>query len=101
MKSGLKPYGTLMVLDLYESEGIRDLLINLLAVPVHFILKLKNTGRLRELQEIREAWAEHGKHDTYLPVSQVRRICDDLLPGALIKKHLLWRTSIVWQKSKD
>jgi 2-polyprenyl-3-methyl-5-hydroxy-6-metoxy-1,4-benzoquinol methylase len=100
MKSGLKINGILMILDLYQPESIRDLLINLGAVPVHLILKLKNTGRLRDPKEIREAWAEHGKHDTYLRVSQVRRLCEDLLPEAIINQHLLWRYSIVWQKPK-
>jgi SAM-dependent methyltransferase len=98
MKSGLRANGVLMVLDLYEPEGIRDLLLNLLAVPVHTILKLKNTGRLRESEKIWEAWADHGKHDRYFPVSSARRICDDLLPGAIIRKHLLWRYSAIWKK---
>jgi 2-polyprenyl-3-methyl-5-hydroxy-6-metoxy-1,4-benzoquinol methylase len=101
MKSGLKTNGILMVLDLYQPEGIRDLMLNLLAVPTHLILKLKNTGRLREPREVQEAWAEHGKRDTYLPVSRARGICNDLLPGAVIKKHLLWRYSIVWQKPRE
>lgn len=98
MKSALKTNGVLIVLDLYEAEGVRDLLMNLLAVPVHTILKLKNTGRIQESREVREAWEEHGAHDTYLPIYEVRRLCRDLLPGAIIKKHLLWRYSIVWKK---
>jgi SAM-dependent methyltransferase len=101
MELGLKPNGCLIVLDLYQTEGIRDLLINLWATPLHLILKLKNNGRLGEAKEAQDAWAKHGKHDSYLPVSKVRRVCDDLLPGAIIKKHLLWRYSIVWQKPKQ
>lgn len=100
VKSGLKPNGRLMVLDLFQAEGIRDLLINLWAVPLHLILKLKNNGRLGESKEIQDAWAEHGKYDHYLPVSQVRRVCNELLPGAIIKKHLFWRYSVVWQNQK-
>jgi SAM-dependent methyltransferase len=100
IKFGLKPNGCLMVLDLYQAEGIRDSLMNLWAVPLHLILKLKNNGRLGESKEVQDAWAEHGKYDRYLPVSQVRRVCDGLLPGAIIKKHPLWRYSIVWQKPK-
>jgi hypothetical protein len=99
MKSGLKPNGTLVVLDLYQPEGIKDLMRNVFAVYVHVILKIKNTGRLRDSKEVRAAWAEHGKRDFYIPISKVRMICDDLLPGARIIKHLLWRYSIVWQKS--
>ena len=98
MKSALKTNGTLRVLDLYKAVGVIDLMMSLLAIPVHTILKLKNTGRIRESREIKDAWAEHGAHDTYLTVSEVRRACHDMLPGAIIKKHLLWRYSIVWKK---
>jgi hypothetical protein len=30
---------------------------------------------------------------------EVHTLCDDILPGAKIKQHLLWRYSVVWQKS--
>jgi ubiquinone/menaquinone biosynthesis C-methylase UbiE len=99
MKSGIKSNGVIMVLDLYAPEGTRDSLANLLAVPLDIVLKLKHTGRLREPRAVQEAWTEHGKHDTYSPISRVRKICDQLLPGAVIKRHLLWRYSIVWKKT--
>ena len=98
MKIALKSGGMLMVLDLYKGEGPRDWIMSLLAFPMHTLLKLKHTGRLRESEVVRAAWAAHGAHDTYLPVSEVRRICRGLLPGAIIRKHLLWRYSIVWKK---
>ena len=98
MKFALKANGILTVLDLYEAEGFSDLFKNLVAVPLHAFLKLKNTGRIGETREVREAWAKHGKHDTYHRVSQVCRIGEDLLPGASVQKHLLWRYSIVWRK---
>ena len=98
MKSALKANGIIMALDLYEPESISERFRNLLAVPIHTILKLKNTGRIWEPREVREAWAKHGEHDSYLRVSEVRGMCQDLLPGAIIKKHLLWRYSIIWKK---
>jgi len=99
LKSTLIPNGILLVLDLYETEGIRDWMMNILAVPVHTILKLKHTGRMGEAREVRAAWAAHGANDTYLPVSEVRRICGNLLPGAIVRKHLLWRYSLVWKNA--
>jgi SAM-dependent methyltransferase len=98
IKPALSVGGTLLVLDLFEPEGLPDLLIAGVAVPVNLFLKLRHTGHLRETPEVRAAWTEHGKHDSYLPVSTVRQICKDLLPGAKIRKHLLWRYSIVWNK---
>lgn len=98
IKNMLKVGGSLLILDLYQGEGPRDAFASVLAIPFHAVLQLSKNGRLREPPEIRKAWAEHGKHDSYLTLSEVRRICDDLLPGAIVKRHLLWRYSIVWRK---
>ncbi len=98
MKSSLKVGGSLLILDLYREEGLSDALANVLATSFSAVLKLSRNGRLREPPEIRKAWDEHGEHDSYLALSEVRRICDDLLPGSKVKRHLLWRYSIVWRK---
>jgi SAM-dependent methyltransferase len=99
LKKALKPGGTLLVLDLYEGEkGVANLLSELLAVALHNSLNLAKTGKLRKSPEARAAWDEHGRTDKYLTVSQVRRSCESLLPGAKVTKHLLWRYSIVWKK---
>lgn len=101
MKAALKPNGVLMVLDLYKAEGIKDFLLSIPAMPVHTILKLKHTGRIRTSPAVKAAWAAHGAHDTYLHLSEVGRICCDVLPGAVIKKHLLWRYSMIWKNRND
>jgi SAM-dependent methyltransferase len=99
MRDALKPGGTLIVLDLFQGEGLPDVLTSGLAVPVDVALRLIRTGRLRRPRELREAWVEHGRHDSYLTLAQVRQICDSVLPGAQVRKHLLWRYSITWQKT--
>jgi hypothetical protein len=63
------------------------------------VLKYLNSGRFTESPEVRAAWAEHGKHDSYLPLSQLRQRCQVLLPGVKIRKHLLWRYSLRWKKT--
>jgi SAM-dependent methyltransferase len=98
IKPALKPGGVLLVLDLYTGAGIKDLLLSLVAIPTHIILKLVKTGRLRQPPEVRDAWAEHGKNERYLPLSKVRSVCSELLPGMVLRVHLLWRYSIVWKK---
>jgi ubiquinone/menaquinone biosynthesis C-methylase UbiE len=95
MKSALKVNGTLLVLDLFQGEGLSDVLRSALAVLVSALLKLIKTGRVRPSRAEREAWAEHGQRDVYLTLAQVRKICDDVLPGAQVRKHLLWRYSII------
>jgi ubiquinone/menaquinone biosynthesis C-methylase UbiE len=98
MKGALKNNGTLIILDLFEAEGPSDALTSTLAVPAHIILRLIKTGHLREPHEVREAWAEHGCSDSYPTLSQIRRVCASVLPGARVRKHLLWRYSITWKK---
>jgi ubiquinone/menaquinone biosynthesis C-methylase UbiE len=99
MKEALRVKGTLIVLDLFQAEGLSDALTAAVAVPVHLALRLVKTGRLRERREVRAAWAEHGRNDSYLTLSRIRRICAAVLPGAKVRKHLLWRYSIVWRKT--
>jgi SAM-dependent methyltransferase len=120
MKAALKPNGVLLVLDLFDPvkwhghpardsravhnqrpsviEGLFDTLVNLLAIPVSVSLRLIHHGRLLPHREARAAWAAHEAHDIYPTMKQVRALCADILPGARIKKHLLWRYSIVWRK---
>lgn len=55
----------------------------------------------KESEAARKAWAEHGKHDTYLTLAQLREICKKVLPGVKVKRHLLWRYSLTWRKKPD
>jgi ubiquinone/menaquinone biosynthesis C-methylase UbiE len=99
MRGTLKAGGTLAVLDLYQPAGLRDALPSLVAVPVSLALRLIHSSRLREPRRVREAWEEHGRKDSYPTLARVRRICERVLPGARVKRHLLWRYSIIWRKS--
>jgi len=106
MKAALKPGGVLVVLDLFEParisdslvSGLSDSLSNLLAIPVSVSLRLLHQRRLLPPREVRDAWAAHELHDIYPTMREVHGLCADLLPGAQVRKHLLWRYSIVWQK---
>jgi ubiquinone/menaquinone biosynthesis C-methylase UbiE len=98
MKAALTIDGTLVIHDLFQSEGLSGAAMSALAVPASLALRLIKSGRLRPDRKVREAWAEHGRHDSYLTVSQVRRVCAAMLPGAIVKRHLLWRYSMIWKK---
>lgn len=98
MKGALREGGSLLVLDLCRQEGLVDALLNILAVPFSAVLGVVKNGRLMAPAEVRKAWAEHGENDSYLTLSEVRRVCEDMLPGAAVRRHLLWRYSIVWRK---
>jgi ubiquinone/menaquinone biosynthesis C-methylase UbiE len=105
IKESLKPGGVLLILDLFERErsvlkpeGPIDFVLDLSARPISLGLRLLHEGRVLPSRQVRAAWAAHEKHDSYLTLNQVREICREILPGARIRKHLLWRYSVVWRK---
>jgi SAM-dependent methyltransferase len=98
IKDALKTDGMLLVLDLFEAESLADFSSILLAVPVNVILRLIKNGHISESSELKAAWAEHGRTDQYLTLSQVHQSCAAILPKAQIKRHLLWRYSLIWRK---
>ena len=98
IRAALRPGGVLGILDLYQAQSAADFLTSALAIPAGAALRLLRTGRLRRSREARDAWAQHGLHDHYLTLAQVHAVCASLLPGAQIRRHLLWRYSIVWTK---
>ena len=98
IRKALKPGGVFVCLDLYQRSSLRDLLFDSVADPVSAFLRLIKTGRPRPPGEVRAAYTEHGKTDTYLTLPQIERVCADILPGALVSRHLFWRYSIIWEK---
>lgn len=98
IKKALKPGGIFVCLDLYQRANITDLCFDAVAYPVGVLLTLIKGGRLRAPREIREAYAEHGKTDTYPKLTEVRQLCNRILPGARVKRHLFWRYAIVWKR---
>jgi ubiquinone/menaquinone biosynthesis C-methylase UbiE len=105
LREALKPGGSLIVLDLFEPErnllslaGGRDAFLNVVAMCASLTLRLIHNGRLRPPREVRTAWEQHGQHDSYPTMREIRALCAEMFPGAIVKQHLLWRYSIIWQK---
>ena len=98
MRDALAPGGTLLVLDVHRLRTPADLATSLLAVPAARLLRLRHTGRLGDPPELRRAWAEHVRTDRYLSLAEVRAACAAELPGAAVRRHLLWRYSVVWRR---
>ena len=110
MKRALKPGGVLLILDLFEPQrlwgsargscggALRDEFLNIVGMMVSISMSLIHNGRIRSSREVQAAWEEHGKHDSYPGMNDVRALCAELLPNAIVRRHLLWRYSITWQK---
>lgn len=98
LRNALAPGGMLAVLDLYKAETLTDYFTSVAAIPINIVLRLYHQGHVRQPANARELWAEHGKHDSYLALAQVRNISANLTPGAVVRRHLLWRYSLLWKK---
>ena len=100
MAGALKPGGTLLVLDLFGARSVADYLVGALGFPAGKAIRLAKTGApsTRQSPELRRAWEEHGATDAYPTLAEVREACESELPGARVRRHLLWRYSVVWRK---
>ena len=101
VRRSLKPGGLFVCLDLYRRSNAGDLLLDCVAYSANLLMTLLKTRGARPPRKFSEAYAEHGRTDTYLTLPQVRRICSDILPGALVRRHLFWRYSVVWKKAAE
>ena len=98
MRDALAPGGTLVVLDLLQWEGAAGFVAAGAALPASWWMRLRATGRLRSDPEVAAAWAEHGKVDRYMTLSQVRAAAARVLPGAIVRQRLYWRYSMTWRQ---
>lgn len=98
MAFSLKPGGRLIILDMLKAESLKGYLLGALSFPLSRFLMLIKNGRVMEPEHIRRTWKENGKNEIYMKFSELGRICNIHIPGAEIKRQLLWRYSIVWTK---
>ncbi len=47
---------------------------------------------------MRAAWSEHGRREHYLTIAEARVLGAECLPGSVVRRHLLWRYSLVWTR---
>lgn len=94
----LKNNGKLIVLDLYERKGFADRILDCIAVPANFFLRVVKNGVAVSTEE-KEAWKEHGNLDRYMAF---RDISDEyrkyLSQDIEIKRLLFWRYMLVYKK---
>ena len=98
IKEALKPGGVFVLLDLVASSGLAERMMDVIGFGVSSGLRLIHNGRLQPPPEVRKAWEQHGKHDHYSTLKQMRALADEILPGASVKRHLLWRYTLAYRK---
>ena len=98
IKALLRPGGMLILHDLLAAGSLFDRALDFVRLPVSMAVRFRQTGRLRARREVRRAWIEHGKHESYLTPQEVRAMRDEHLPGGRITRHFLWRYTVVWHK---
>ena len=99
IRDAFKPRGVCVILDLVESSGLIERMLDVTGLGVSSGLRLIHNGRLQPPPEVRKAWEQHGKHDHYSTIKQMRALADEILPGSRVKRHLLWRYTLVYQKT--
>jgi SAM-dependent methyltransferase len=98
IKSLLRPGGVLILHDLLAAGGYIDRAFDAVRLPLSMAAQFWRTGRFRARREVRQAWIEHGKGESYLTPQEVLAMRDEHLPGGLVCRHLLWRYTVVWRK---
>lgn len=93
LRAAVAPGGVLLVQDLDDSTGLVDFPRNALAWMVEHL-----SGRARASKELADAWRRHARGESYPRLQEVRALCDEVLPGADVRRHLSWRYSIVWRR---
>lgn len=100
IKDALKPGGVFVLLDLVASSGITERMLDVIGLGVSSGLRLIHNRRLQPPPEVRKAWEQHGKHDHYSTIKQMQTLADEILPGASVKRHLLWRYTLLYRKPR-
>lgn len=97
LAAALAPGGTLLVLDLLDATGIKELPRNGVA---WLVLRAKRlaSGRPLAPADAERAWNEHGRRDRYDSWTEIEQTYRRVLPEARLRRHLLWRYSAVWRK---
>jgi 2-polyprenyl-3-methyl-5-hydroxy-6-metoxy-1,4-benzoquinol methylase len=82
--------GTLLLADLFAARGIAELPYN----GVSWLLRAPSpAGR-----DLTAAWDAHGEHDQLTSLRSLRRSLRALLPGVVVRRHLGWRYTAIWQR---
>ncbi len=90
MKQLLSPSGTLVILGLYQERTLADHLYSIASIPINFVYLTRH----RETAPMTVALTCRAQ----LSLSQIKEVANALMPGCSLKRHFLWRYSLIWRK---
>jgi SAM-dependent methyltransferase len=90
LRALLRPGGVLAVLGLHRSAGVTDLVQSLVAFPVSRILRVARGP----------AGGSAPLRDPTMTFPEIRAEASAALPGCVVRRHLLWRYSLLWTKPR-
>jgi SAM-dependent methyltransferase len=85
----LAPGGVLAIIGLYREHTLTDYAWAAAAVPVNRIIRA-----LRPVQEVDAPILAPTQ-----TIEEIRKACQEILPGATIRRRLFFRYSLVWRKN--
>jgi 2-polyprenyl-3-methyl-5-hydroxy-6-metoxy-1,4-benzoquinol methylase len=88
-KSQLRPGGTLIVLGLHRPP-----------TTLHLLAQAAVAGPVSRFYRLTRSTREVGAplRDPSMTLAEIRHLARVMLPGATIRRHILWRYSLVWEK---
>ncbi|MEV0688164.1 class I SAM-dependent methyltransferase [Nocardia sp. NPDC050378] len=93
LREALSPAGVLVVLGLYRAHTPAERLLLLVAVPANLVVSAVASLRPRP------DTPRHPVRPASMTLAEVREAAARQLPGAVIRRHLFWRYSLVYQNS--
>jgi SAM-dependent methyltransferase len=98
LRDALTPNGRLIVHDLWTPATVADFSRSLIGTALQTARAAAHPAKWLGDRELRRAWREHGAHDRYSTVPEVRRRAADVLPGARVVQHLAWRYTLLFDR---
>jgi 2-polyprenyl-3-methyl-5-hydroxy-6-metoxy-1,4-benzoquinol methylase len=92
MKLLLRPSGKLLILGLYKEKNLIDYAYSVISIPLNFVyLKWHRASTAKPAMAAPTRPAQ-------LPLKQIRKVAEAVIPSFRLQRHLFWRYSLIWQK---
>lgn len=96
MKLLLRPAGKLLIIGLYREQSPIDYLYSAVSVPLNFIYLQWHRASITRANARYSAIVP--TQPPQLSLMQIEKVAATTIPGFRLKRHFLWRYSLVWQK---